>query len=719
MNELLIIKYLLDINKYKEYKEYINIKFIKETYVELYYIYQCLFSLFEKTERSVSLPELHAYFNSCYPDADPAVYNMLFKRIDEEAIGGDVAELLLKDLKVRQQALLLAEQALSVHQGKAKPESLSPFIESINSAEAAKDDFSPVTLDLEELLNGTYAKPGLRWRLACLNLSLGSLRKGDFGFLFARPESYSRDTEVLTPAGWLTVDKVTTNTEIAQVDSSLALSFVYPSAVHPHEQEYCYHIHDTKGRVDLIVTEGHGMVVEKEGKLYKERADTVMYYQGIKHHVSAKTQAQSRPLSDMERLAIAYQADGHKRNYKEYGYTFSFKKQRKIYRLKETLDRLGWEYTTYKDGNRGHTGFYVKALRPLIKDFSWVDLDCKSAEWCQQFIEELSYWDATRRTDQRFKFDTTSKDVADVVQAIAIMAGYNCLMSKFKDNRKDSFKDVYSLSIRTNYQPIDGQSIIKERIPFTDTTYCFEVPTGMLLVRRNGAVAVCGNTGKTTFLASEVSNFINQIKEDEGPAIWLNNEEDGKKVAIRVYQAYFGVPLDKLQSNFSYYRKLFLEATEGKFLMFDRATISKWDVERLVDRYSPSLLVYDQIDKITGFSADREDLVLGKKYQWARELAKNAHAAIGVCQADGTAENVRYLTMEHVANAKTAKQAEADWILGIGCVHEDAYAKTRFLNISKNKLFGDPDSKAEYKHGKFDVLINPMIARYEDFINYG
>ena len=74
--------------------------------------------------------------------------------------------------------------------------------------------------------------------------------------------------------------------------------------------------------------------------------------------------------------------------------------------------------------------------------------------------------------------------------------------------------------------------------------------------------------------------------------------------------------------------------------------------------------------------------------------------------------------MEHVANAKTSKQAEADWILGIGKTHTQELEMVRYLNISKNKLFGDTDSLPELKHGRFECLINPTIARYEDIITY-
>ena len=605
----------------------------------------------------MSLSELQLSVETNYglSEEDRNLLSNTFKQIDSSNVGDDVLGETFRSLKERQIASELALASLSVAEGRASRESLVELYARLTDDETNSNPSTEefVTDDLETLYKETWAAPGLRWRLDSLNKRLGSLRKGDFGFLMARPESYSRDTEVLTPNGWLTVDKVTTETEIAQVDEHRMLSFIRPTAVHSHEQEYCYHIHDTLGRVDLIVTEGHGMVVDNVGVLTKERADTVVYKQGVKHHVSAKTSAQSHKLNYMERLAIAYQADGHTRNYKKYGYSFSLKKERKINRLKEILNYLGWEYSEYKDGNKGNRGFYVKTLRPLLKDFSWVDLDCKSVEWCQEFIEELSYWDATRRTLTRFKFDTTNKQVADIVQAIAVMAGYNCLLSKFVDTRKDSYKDIYSLSIKTNYQPVDGQCIKKERISFTDTTYCFEVPTGMLLVRRNGAVAVCGNTGKTTFLTSEVSYMASQLKPGMGPILHFNNEEQGNKVKLRYFQATLGLTLTELMSNREVNQQKYLKETnEGQIQIYDNAEIHRNRVDAICANLRPSLIIFDQLDKIKGFAADREDLRLGAIYIWARELAKKYCPVIGICQADGTAEGVKYLTMDHAANAK-------------------------------------------------------------------
>ena len=220
-------------------------------------------------------------------------------------------------------------------------------------------------------------------------------------------------------------------------------------------------------------------------------------------------------------------------------------------------------------------------------------------------------------------------------------------------------------------------------------------------------------TGKTTFLASEVTHFATQVNS---PILWFNNEEQGNKVMIRCYQAALGVELYDLMSRRETNARRFREITNGNIKLVDSAAIHRNDVERLCEQVQPSLIVFDQIDKIKGFSDDREDLRLGAIYIWARELAKTYAPVIGVSQASGEAEGVKWLQMDHVANAKTAKQAEGDWILGIGKTHDETFEHIRYLSICKNKLQGDHDTDPEKRHGRLEVEILPQVARYRDLI---
>jgi KaiC/GvpD/RAD55 family RecA-like ATPase len=244
---------------------------------------------------------------------------------------------------------------------------------------------------------------------------------------------------------------------------------------------------------------------------------------------------------------------------------------------------------------------------------------------------------------------------------------------------------------------------------------CLNKSLGSLRKGDFGFIFARPETGKTTFIASAVGRFLPQASR---PIIWFNNEEEGRKVMLRVYQSYFGVTLQELLANVEYFKEKFTKEVGSNFLLVDDAAIEKGKVERICKKYNPSLIIFDQIDKIKGFKADRDDLVYGSIYQWARELAKMYAPTIGVCQADGTAEGQKWLTMGNVSNAKTSKQAEADWILGIGKTADEASEYVRYLNISKNKLVGDDDSIPELRHGRFEVLIQPDIARYKDVIKY-
>jgi hypothetical protein len=217
-------------------------------------------------------------------------------------------------------------------------------------------------------------------------------------------------------------------------------------------------------------------------------------------------------------------------------------------------------------------------------------------------------------------------------------------------------------------------------------------------------------TGKTTFLASE---FTYMAMQTEGPILWFNNEERGDKVLLRCYEASLGVPLDKVLSNKPAAREEYYKRTKRNIRLIDSANIDRRRVEVLCKKWKPSLILFDQLDKVKGFNADRDDLELGAIYQWARELAKEYCPTVGVSQAGGDAEGVKFLTMGHVSNAKTAKQAEADWILGIGYDYRDL-PNVRGFSLCKNKLIGGEESVPELRHGKWEVMLEPSIGRYKD-----
>lgn len=216
-----------------------------------------------------------------------------------------------------------------------------------------------------------------------------------------------------------------------------------------------------------------------------------------------------------------------------------------------------------------------------------------------------------------------------------------------------------------------------------------------------GFVFARPETGKTTFLASEVTFMASQVNR---PILWFNNEERGQKVVVRLAQAAMGYTNEEMEEHRDTITEEYYDHTHGMLKFKDVPVLHRKEVENLCKRYNPSLILIDQIDKVKGFKADRPDRMYGDIYVWARELAKTYCPVVGVCQASVSAENKKFLTMEDIAEAKTSKAAEGDFIIGIGKTHNIGYENIRHIHLVKNKLTGD--------HAKIDCRILTDVARY-------
>lgn len=316
------------------------------------------------------------------------------------------------------------------------------------------------------------------------------------GKLVVRPDCYSEDTYIMTSKGWKLFKNLDPNTDlVAQVLDDGTHEFVRPQKYYnkPYKGDMI-RFYDHHGKVDLLVTPNHRMIYDTKSEDFKvkEAKDCKFHWENSIRR-SSEAIDRDKTLTELEALKIAFQADG---SYTSSGdkIRFSFSKKRKLERLEDILHKGGWKYITYtlKDG-RTETHIDIDS-KEFDKNFNWVDISSLCSNWCKEFINELSYWDATRRHEGRFKFDTSNKEVMDVVELIAMSAGYGILISRHEDNRKDIFSDIYTAHILTNNKS-GGQSIKKEIIDYDGNVYCVKVPTGRLLVKRGRGTAVCGNSG--------------------------------------------------------------------------------------------------------------------------------------------------------------------------------------------------------------------------------
>lgn len=230
-----------------------------------------------------------------------------------------------------------------------------------------------------------------------------------------------------------------------------------------------------------------------------------------------------------------------------------------------------------------------------------------------------------------------------------------------------------------------------------------------------GIIAGRPDQGKTTLVASEVTYLGSQLGEGEC-VLWLNNEGIAEKIMFRVWQSALGANKTQLLDLMN--KRLLKPAytkVMGDLKRVRIANIHGFDcfqVEQLIEKFTPKIVVFDMIDNIRGFGeAARTDLGLERMYQWGRELAvSHGFAGIATSQISAEGDNMQFPAMSMLKDSKTGKQGACDFQIMIGSKLDPGYQQVRWIGVPKNKLrrdTGPADPRATVKY-------DPLRARYED-----
>lgn len=132
------------------------------------------------------------------------------------------------------------------------------------------------------------------------------------------------------------------------------------------------------------------------------------------------------------------------------------------------------------------------------------------------------------------------------------------------------------------------------------------------------------------------------------------------------------------------------------------------EVDKLVRRYKPDLLIVDQMRNMgTGKSAENMTQRLDSVSQGLRNVGKRHNVAVlSVTQAGDSARDRAILDDGDVDNSNTGVSAGCDVLIGIGATQIMREAGERRLNIIKNKLGG--------QHGFVDVQMDPITLAFRD-----
>lgn len=129
----------------------------------------------------------------------------------------------------------------------------------------------------------------------------------------------------------------------------------------------------------------------------------------------------------------------------------------------------------------------------------------------------------------RFTYSTVSDQLAGGVQEIVLKLGYDPKITVEKSdnpNHSDINRIMWSSGIvgrGESYRTVKDRNISK--VPYKGKVYCFTVPNGTLVTRRNGRIGLHGNSGKIMQLTNEFEIISQEILDGLGVnKVLLNGE---------------------------------------------------------------------------------------------------------------------------------------------------------------------------------------------------
>ena len=385
-------------------------------------------------------------------------------------------------------------------------------------------------------------------------------------------------TEVLTRAGWINWAAANTSTEFAAVDAYGQLCYELPTKLTAAKYDGQL-VGFQGRFVDYLVTPNHRMWVrcqlrsdrrgtraygqfffQTAGEIFDKKARRVVRQggltpdvglQSLSSHVTIdappsgkfkrrKYQPIQLSVEDYAELIGWFVAEGSlssgKRNdYAIYITQYKSANPEKFARIEQLLRKLGLRYTYGYNRKRSPlpVAFRIRS-KQLYYHLLQFGAGCENKRIPrfvfelplvarQRLLESLILGDGSshlheygRETKQ---FTTTSKQLADDVQELLLRTGLGGSVSTASRLTKRG-KPVYVVGVfvtrKDGYVTEQARSSAKHvAVNYKGFVYCANVPSGLLIVRRNGKVIVTGNSDETPSKGSEEGMQAKRISNQE------------------------------------------------------------------------------------------------------------------------------------------------------------------------------------------------------------
>jgi len=361
------------------------------------------------------------------------------------------------------------------------------------------------------VVGGPMGDAGVTNRKLCVDSSGSFFRHGGGGWCV------DSETEYLTPIGWKHISKYKKGELVAQYKENGDIEFINPDKYIKVSAENMYHI--TKNNaINQVLSGGHNFVyISSKGNLNKKPFNDIkeMHNNSLKGFSGRIITSFNYNggtginMSDDElRLQIAAMADGSYKNKTTKLCRFRLKKEGKINRLQNLIKKLKLESndrTVNCDEFR-----YITVETPRNEKHFTSEYWNANLHQLKVIADEVFYWDGDIKEQ---KYRTTNKNDADFIQYV-LTSVFNKRVSISIDDRigeeyhngyerKSLCYEVYVCNHslvglcgrKSGDNYVDKASIVKYE-PIDGKQYCFTVPSGMLVLRRDNKIFITGNSGK-------------------------------------------------------------------------------------------------------------------------------------------------------------------------------------------------------------------------------
>lgn len=322
--------------------------------------------------------------------------------------------------------------------------------------------------------------------------------------IFVEGECFPPNAEILTENGWMEIVDYKSG-KVAQYDNGL-IEFIEP--VCKIQKDYNDDLIEVtnKGYYSLTTKNHNILLKNKKGYLKKTAQSLIDNKTSYSIPRVGKLNGEGIYLSDDQiKLMIALSADF---SFREGGDIYgAFKKERKVIRIVEILDKLNIRYSN-KVVKHGYTSIFIHRGHGLDfckKEFDHNLISQLSQHQCQLIIEEMVLWDGNLvKGRNQYEYSSKYHSNSSFIQTIAHLSGYVSTIMK----RKNQFGEWYKVSVLLSKTTSNTQALKFRKIPFNGKVYCLQMPSSNLVVRQENKITITGNCDALSFIQAGFDNVV-------------------------------------------------------------------------------------------------------------------------------------------------------------------------------------------------------------------